>query len=343
MPGIAGQTRVCIVATPDSTATPATGLYETLRMVASLTAAEDRRDGRARPFEVEIVAERAGVIESASGLPLIAHRSVDEVSEADVVIVPTMEFDEEGEWKPGRYPRLVRWLCQMYEGGATVCAACTGGNLIAETGLLDGNEATVPWGSENGFRRRNPEVQVRSEEVLVISGDGGRLITSGAATAWHDLALFLIAEHVGPATAQAVARFNLWEWHRDGQAPYRVFEPPTDHGDVAVLAAQRGIAEQYAIASPVDEMTTWSGLAPTTFKRRFKAATGHTPIAYVQRIRVERAKRLLETSDESVEQISWAVGYEDPASFRRVFKRLTGLAPGAYRQRFRIPVASTRA
>ena len=103
--------------------------------------------------------------------------------------------------------------------------------------------------------------------------------------------------------------------------------------DAAILAAQRGIAENYAVAAPVDEMVRWSGLAARTFKRRFKLATGDTPIAYVQRIRVERAKRLLETSDQPIEEISWAVGYEDLASFRRLFKRLTGLAPGAYRQR----------
>lgn len=333
-------TRVCIVATPDSTVTPATGLFETLRSVAALTAEEDASEGRPRPFEVEIVAERAGVIESASGLPITAHRSIDQISETDVVIVPSMEFEEE-EWEPGRYPRLVRWLRLMYERGATVCAACTGGNLIAETGLLDRNVAAVPWAFQSAFRRRYPEVELRSEDVLVISGDGGRLITSGQASAWHDLALHLIAEHVGPATAQAVARFNLWEWHRDGQAPFQVFDPPTDHGDAAVLAAQQRIAEHFAVAAPVDEMVSWSGLAPRTFARRFKAATGLTPIAYVQRIRVERAKRLLEASDQSVEEISWAVGYEDPASFRRLFKRVTGLAPNAYRQRFRIPVVAS--
>jgi transcriptional regulator GlxA family with amidase domain len=194
--------------------------------------------------------------------------------------------------------------------------------------------------SEHSFRRRHPDVRLRPDEILVISGDDGRLITSGAATAWHDLALHLIARHVGPATAQAVARFLLWEWHRDGQAAFQVFDPPTDHGDAAVLAAQRAVAESFAVCTPVEEMVKWSGLAPRTFKRRFKAATSHTPIAYVQLVRVERAKRLLETSDEPIEEISWAVGYEDPASFRRLFKRLTGLTPGAYRQRFQIPVVS---
>jgi transcriptional regulator GlxA family with amidase domain len=333
------QLRVRIVATPDSTVSPVTGLYETLRSVGPLTAPEDRLAGERNPFHVEIVAESAGLIESSSGLAITAQRSVDE-AEADVVIVPSMEFGREGEWTPGRYPKLVRWLVEMYGSGATICSACTGANLTAEAGLLDGNEATVHWMSENSFRRRHPDVVLRPEEVLVISGDGGRLITSGAATAWHDLALYLIARHVGPATAQAMARFLLFEWHRDGQAAFQVFDPPTDHGDAAVLAAQRAIAEQFVVAAPVEEMVRWSGLAPRTFKRRFKAATNHTPIAYVQRIRVERAKRLLETRDEPIEEISWAVGYEDPASFRHLFKRLTGLTPGAYRQRFQIPVVS---
>ena len=229
----------------------------------------------------------------------------------------------------------------MYDGGATVCSACTGANLLAETGLLDGQEATVHWMSENNFRRRHPDVLLRPDEVLVVSGDGGRLITSGAATAWHDLALYLIARQVGPATAQALARFLLWEWHREGQAAFQVFDPPTEHGDAAILAAQRAIDERFAVAAPVEEMAKWSGLAPRTFKRRFKLATGHAPIAYVQRIRVERAKRLLETSDQPIEEISWVVGYEDPASFRRLFKRLTGLAPGAYRQRFQVPALPT--
>jgi transcriptional regulator GlxA family with amidase domain len=333
-------TRIHIVATLDSTVSPVVGIFEALRTVGYLTVPEERVAGARRPFDVEIVAESAETIQSASGMPITPHRSVDEVTETDVVIVPSMEFGREEEWTPGRYPKLVRWLRDMYEGGATICSACTGTNLTAETGLLDGNEATVHWVSENSFRRRHPDVVLRVDEVLVVSGDGGRLISSGAATAWHDLALHLIARHVGPATAQALARFLLWEWHRDGQAAFQVFDPPTDHGDAAVLAAQRAIAERFAVAAPVEEMVRWSGLASRTFIRRFKAATGLTPIAYVQRIRVERAKRLLESGDEPVEEISWAVGYEDPASFRRLFKRLTGLPPGAYRQRFQIPVVS---
>ena len=108
--------------------------------------------------------------------------------------------------------------------------------LTAETGLLDGHEVTIHWVIEDYFREHHPEVVLRVDETLVVSGEGGRLITSGAATAWHDLVLYLIAQHVGPATAQAMARFYLLEWHSGGQVAFQVFNPKTDHGDAVVLA-----------------------------------------------------------------------------------------------------------
>ena len=324
--------RVSILATPDAMVSPASGLFETLKSVQD--------DSGAVPFEVEIVGPNAGPIVGASGLPIMAHRSVEDVADTDIVIVPSMQMHERGDWIPGRYPRVVAWIRDMYAGGATICSACSGGMLTAETGLLDGHEATVHWISEAAFRRRHPEVTLRIDEVLVVSGEGGRLVSSGAATAWHDLVLYLVARHVGPATAGALARFGLMQWHRDGQAAFNVFDPPTDHGDAAIAAAQRWIAANAAVANPVERMIEQSGLAARTFKRRFRTATGETPIAYVQRLRVERAKRLLEQTTDPIEEISWAVGYEDPASFRRLFKRLTGLTAGEYRRRFWLPAAA---
>jgi transcriptional regulator GlxA family with amidase domain len=328
--------RVSILATPDTMVAPVSGLFEALKAVGSTVAVEDAPPDAAT-FEVEIVGPFAGPIRSASGLPITAHRSVEEVDETDIVIVPSMQMHDKGDWRPGRYPRIVAWIRAMYAEGATICSACSGGMLTAETGLLDGHEATVHWISEAAFRRRHPEVTLRIEETLVVSGEGGRLVSSGAATAWHDLALYLVARHAGPATANALARFGLLQWHSDGQAAFQVFDPPTDHGDAAVAAAQRWIADHLAVANPVQLMVEQSGLTARTFKRRFSAATNQTPIAYVQRARVERAKRRLERSDDPIEEISWTVGYEDPASFRRLFKRLTGLTAGEYRRRFRLP------
>lgn len=331
----ASSLRVSIVATPTSMVSPVSGLYEALSTVGRFRTPAPR--GAPEPFAVEVVAERAGMLEAESGLAITAHRGFADVRETDIAIVPSMAFDEGSRWLPGREPRAVEWIRRMHAGGAAICTACTGGMLLAESGLLDGEEATVHWVSEGDFRRQHPSVVLRPERTLVVAGEGGRLVTSGAATAWHDLALYIIARWVGPATAQALARYQLIQWHTEGQDAFGVFDPPTDHGDAAVLTAQRWIGENYAVAAPVEEMAGRADLAPATFKRRFKAATGLTPIAYVQRVRIDHAKRLLETGGEPVERISWAVGYEDPASFRRLFKRLAGLAPGEYRRRFRLP------
>ena len=127
------------------------------------------------------------------------------------------------------------------------------------------------------------------------------------------------------------------QWHRDGLTPYIVFEGRLDHGDGEIEAAQKWLSRHFAVASPVHEVIQRSKLAERTFKRRFASATGLAPIVYVQRLRIEDAKRRLERTDAPVDEISFKVGYEDAAFFRRLFKRTTGLAPGAYRKRFQIP------
>lgn len=151
------------------------------------------------------------------------------------------------------------------------------------------------------------------------------------------MVLYFIARHCGATEAQEVARLFALQGHQDGLTPFIVFEGKSDHRDAEIESAQRWLAEHLSVANPVEAMISRSKLAPRSFKRRFTAATGLAPIADVQRLRIEDAKRRLERTDASVDDISWRVGYEDAAFFRRLFKRTTGLAPGAYRKRFRIP------
>jgi transcriptional regulator GlxA family with amidase domain len=182
-----------------------------------------------------------------------------------------------------------------------------------------------------------PLVAIHPERVLVISGAREELVCSGASNTWHDLVLYLIARHAGATIAQEVARMFALQWHQDGLTPYIVFQGRIDHGDGEILSAQQWLSRHFSVANPVEEMIKRSTLAERTFKRRFAAATGVAPLEYVQRLRIEDAKRRLERTDNPVDEISWRVGYEDPAFFRRLFKRTTGMAPGAYRKRFRIP------
>jgi transcriptional regulator GlxA family with amidase domain len=324
---------VSVVALPDAVVSTLAGIYDVMN---AMTLMGMTRTGTSAPFHVEIVGESEGPLGLASGVAFDVQRAIDTIEASDIVIVPSVLLDEQG-WQRGRYPGLVDWLRAMHERGALLCSACSGIFLLAETGLFDGKEATVHFSYARAFAAAYPAVEIHPERVLVISGVRQELVSSGASTSWHDLVLHLIARYAGATVAQEVARLFALQWHQDGLAPYIVFEGRADHGDGEILAAQRWLSEHFSVANPVEEMIRRSRLAERTFKRRFSVATGLAPIAYVQRLRIEDAKRRLERTDSPIDEISWRVGYEDAAFFRRLFRRTTGLSPSAYRRRFRIP------
>ena len=326
---------VSLVAIPEAVVSTISGIFDVMNAFAAMPPPGEH-EKPPPPFNVEIVGEATGPLDLASGVPVIVQRSVAAIDATDIVIVPSIFLPAEG-WRKGRYPELIAWLQTMHRRGALLCSACSGIFLLAETGLFDGMPATVHFGYAKAFAATYPQVPIFPERVLVISGQREDLITSGASMTWHDLVLYLIARHAGATAAQAIARSFALQWHQDGLAPYIVFEGRTDHGDFSIQAAQDWIATHFAVANPIEEMVRRAGLTERTFKRRFTSATGLSPIAYVQRLRIEDAKRRLERTEASVDEISWQVGYEEPAFFRRLFKRVTGLAPGAYRKRFRVP------
>lgn len=324
---------VSLIALPDAVVSTLSGIFDVMNAFAVM----DVPNTRARaPFQIEIVGEALGSLELASGVPINVQRAIDEIETTDIVIVPSVLLRSEG-WEKGRYPCLVDWLRRMYERGAVLCSACSGIFLLAETGLFDGRDATVHFGYARAFASIYPAVPIHPERVLVISGVREELVSSGASMSWHDLVLYLIARYAGATAAQEVARLFALQWHQDGLTPYIVFKGKRDHGDGDIQSAQQWLDKHFSVAHPVEEMIKRSQLAERTFKRRFTHATGLTPLDYVQRLRVEDAKRRLERTEAPIDEISWRVGYEDPAFFRRLFKRTTGLAPGAYRKRFRIP------
>jgi transcriptional regulator GlxA family with amidase domain len=318
------------VALPDVAVSTLFGIFDVMNALVNVS-----RSG-AQPFQVDIVGEAIGPLQLQCGVPISVQRSVDMVETSDIVIVPSVVLRSR-VWQTGRYPRLVEWLNRVHQRGAVLCSACSGIFLIAETGLFDGKDATVHFDYAPEFSAIYPEVPVHPERVLVISGSRDELVTSGASTTWHDMTLYLIARFAGATTAQELARMFALQWHQDGLTPFMVFKGKSDHGDGEIQSAQEWLSKHFSVKNPVEEVIKRSKLSERTFKRRFVAATGITPIAYVQRLRIEDAKRRLERTDAPVDEISWKVGYEDGAFFRRLFRRTTGLAPGAYRKRFRIP------
>jgi transcriptional regulator GlxA family with amidase domain len=327
--------QVSLVALPEAGIGTLTGMFDVFASFGLLSTF-DRAVPSTPPFAVELVGADRGPVLTASGIPVSVHRSITDPGRTDIAIVPSLAV-RDGRWVCGRHPALVEWLHDVHGDGAMVCSACSGVLLVAETGLLSGRTATVHPSYAPTFRENYPDIALHLDQVLVATGDRGEFVMSGASASWHDLVLYLVARHVGPTAAQAIARFLLLQWHTDGQGPYIPFEPPLDHGDAVVADAQSWLRANHAVATPIAEIVERSGLAERTFKRRFTTATGHSPIGYVQRIRVEEAKRRLERTNEPIDQISYAVGYEDPASFRRLFKRITGVSPGTYRRKLQLP------
>ncbi|MEX0837897.1 MAG: helix-turn-helix domain-containing protein [Parvibaculum sp.] len=331
---------VSLVAIPEAMASTMSGLYDVLGSLRSLSGIggtvidED-------VFRVRIVGETRGTAVSASGLSLEIQRTIDTISRTDIVIVPSLLVPE-GRWETGRYPELVEWLGTMHQSGAILCSACSGMFLLAETGLFDGADCTIHWSYAQRFHSLFPQIRLHPECALLASGDHADLVSSGASTSWHDLALYLVARYSGVAVAQAATKFFALQWHEDGLAPYIVFSPPTDHGDAVIADAQAWLATHFPVGGPVEEMVARSGLPERTFKRRFSKATGFAPLAYVQRLRIEDARARLERTSDPVDEIAWRVGYEDPAFFRRIFNRTMGLSPGAYRRKFQVPEGAVR-
>jgi len=226
---------------------------------------------------------------------------------------------------------LYGWLRDGLERGAVLASVCTGSFVLAEAGLLDDQVATTHWRAAPLFRARYPHLRLEEDQLLV---DNGRIICAGGATAFVDLCSYLVERFSSPAVALACSKMLVLDGRRAEQTPYMAFYSQKAHQDDAIRKAQSWLEQHYADALTIDEVAAVAGLGTRTFKRRFKEATGETPIGYLQHLRIEAAKHLLESSREQTARIIWSVGYEDASSFRRLFKRTVGCTMEQYRKRF---------
>ncbi|MBS9402242.1 helix-turn-helix domain-containing protein [Halomonas sp. TRM85114] len=246
----------------------------------------------------------------------------------DLLVAPGEDLD-------GRYEPEIDWLLNCQQRHVLLTAACTGALLLAETGLLEGQDATTHWAYCDAMARRHPEIRVHAHRVLVASGEGERLIMAGGGTTWMDLALFLVARLVGVEEAMHLSRLFLIDWHQEGQLPYAALTTSRQVEDAVIARTQVWAAQHYDTHSPVAGMVRLSGLTERSYKRRFKAATGMSPMDYIHTLRLEESKQYLEAGDEPIESVAELVGYADPSFFRRLFSRRVGLTPSHYRRRFR--------
>lgn len=322
-----------VLALPETAGSALYGLVDVLTSTGSVWQTLTRTDIVSLPFHVQIASMGTRSFRCGNGIPVSPSVSIRDSPPADIIIIPQLWLGPD-EHLGGRHPELTAWIRERYARGASIYSICSGALLLAETGLLDGHEATSHWGYQHLFECRYPRIRFRPEPSICFADAAGRLVTAGGSTSWHDLVLHIISRHVSPGEALHIAQAYLLKPHEEGQLPYRPLVKPLPHPDAAVRDCELWLTKHFRESRAVARAVKHSQMAERTLKRRFKAATGLTLIDYLQNLRIEEAKRLLESSKRSADAISAAVGYEDASFFRRIFKRRTGLTPVRYRRMF---------
>jgi transcriptional regulator GlxA family with amidase domain len=327
-----------IVAVPETAGSTLYGMIDVLSSAGSLwneLVGAPPRDGL---IKTKIVSTTTEMFNLANGIPVKPDLAMADNPSGPIVILPEIWLAPDQDLR-GRYPEIMAWVNERYRNGAWIYSACSGAVMLAETGLLDGREATSHWGYRHLFRKSYPAVRFQPEPNLCFAVPDGRIVTAGGTSSWHDLVIHIISRHCGPGEALRIAKVYMLKIHTEGQLPFAHLVNETPHADSVVRACETWLKDNYREAEPVARVVEHAGIPERSIKRRFKRATGETLIDRAQNLRIEEAKRLLEAGDQSFEHIAFNVGYENPGFFRSLFKRRTGLTPSQYRKMFQ-PLAA---
>jgi len=283
-----------------------------------------------RPFfDVQTVGLTPEVKLNDGLVSIHADKVLADVDKTDLIIIPAVSGDI-GE-AIDRNAAFYSWIVEQYQKGAEVASLCIGAFLLASTGLLDGKSCSTHWLFANEFRARFPEVQLADDRV--ITHQKGLYSSGGASTYWN-LLLYLVEKYTSREMAIIASKYFLLDIEKNSQLPFSVFKGQKDHGDSLMLAIQEYIEQHYANRLTVDSIADKFGIGRRTFERRFKKVTANTVVEYIQRVKIEAAKKQLETGRKTVAEVMYDVGYTDPKAFRDVFKRIAGLSPIEYANRY---------
>jgi transcriptional regulator GlxA family with amidase domain len=302
------------------------GSYKVLCTVNSLM--QSQNPGSNPPFIVRLVGLQNQTSLYDGAFSICPHTTIDKVDKTDLVIIPAINGDYAVETK--RNAAVLPWIIQQYKQGAEIASLCTGAFLLAATGLVNGKKCATHWIAFDKFRIMYPEVEL----VKSIVHEERGICSSGGAFSFLNLILHLVEKYVGHEMAVQCSKIFEIDIDRYSQAPFSVFSGFKMHGDEAVLQAQQFIEMNYTGRISVEELAGRSLLSRRNFERRFRKATQYSPAEYIQYLKIEAARRQLESSRYHISEVMYAVGYNDTKSFRSIFKKITGLSPLEYRNRF---------
>ena len=285
--------------------------------------------GKPALFNVKLVGATREVKLANGHYSVHVDQLLGEVERTDLIFIPALFGDMQAALL--RNKNLVPWIVEQYNKGAEVASLCVGAFLLADTGLLNGKKCSTHWLFSNEFRRMFPEVELVDGRIVT---EDGRIYSSGGANSYWNLLLHLVEKYTDRATAILAAKFFAIDIGRNSQSPFAIFQGQKAHADAEIKQVQLHIEENFAEKFTIDELAEMVALGRRSFERRFKAATNNTVIEYIQRVKVEAAKRSFEISRKNINEVMYDVGYSDTKAFRDVFKKVTGLTPGDYRSRY---------
>lgn len=287
------------------------------------------RAGKEPMFKVELVGLTEEVMLNQGSFSVHADILLKDVKKTDLIFVPALSGDIKKALELNA--EFIPWIVSQYENGAEVASLCIGAFLLASTGLLNGKKCSTHWIYANEFRDMFPEVTLVDDRIIT---EEDRLYSSGGASSYWNLLLYLVEKYTDRQMAIYASKFFAIEIDRKTQSPFIMFNGQKRHEDEPIRKAQEYIENNVTERITIDELASMFAIGRRHFERRFKKATNNTPVEYMQRVKVEAAKKQLETSRKNVSEVMYEVGYSDTKAFRTVFKKITGLSPVDYRNKY---------
>ena len=285
--------------------------------------------GRQPLFEVELVGAEPEVVLNNGMYSVHVHRLLQETAQTDLVLIPALFGDMKAAIEQNK--PLAGWIQEQYDNGAEVASLCVGAFLLASTGLLDGKKCSTHWGFQQEFRAMFPEVEVVEGNIVT---EEMRIYSSGGAHSYWNLLLHLVEKYTNRETAILASKYFAIDIDRNSQSAFAIFRGQKDHADPQIKRAQEYIEQHIQERISIDELAALVTMGRRSFERRFRTATHNTVLEYIQRVKIESAKRQFESSRKNINEVMFDVGYTDSKAFRNIFKRITGLTPVEYRNKY---------
>ena len=285
--------------------------------------------GKAPLFEVELVGAKKEVKLNNGMFSIHTDRQLKEVKKTDLVFIPALFGDMTTAISKNK--NLIPWIKEQYNKGAEVASLCVGAFLLGATGLLNGKKCSTHWGFINEFREMYPDVEVVDGSIVT---EEKRIYSSGGANSYWNLLLYLVEKYTSRETAILASKYFAIDIDRDSQAAFAMFKGQKDHTDAEIKKAQEYIEKNIHERITIDKLAAITAIGRRSFERRFKQATNNSVLEYIQRIKIEAAKRQFETSRKNINEVMYDVGYTDTKAFRDLFKKITGLTPVEYRNKY---------